>query len=182
MNKRAKTKSRVRREVELSRQKLKPILYDKELSAFQLSNAIDIFDTNLFLEDYDWMHYTLSSRMPTKAYGVIFVEFEYFGAGFSTMKVKTDKKIYTYQFDTRLFHKHIVIFMQKQMRQWEDKRAFFGIEEVVNFYNAVLTHPNTKEEKDDDSGLYCDVFWERMNEKSREEWAQKGRDNYKLAY
>ena len=156
-------------------QTLKPILYDKELSAFQLSNDIDIFDTNLFLEDYDWMHYTLSSRMPTKAYGVITVEFEYFGVGSSTMKVKTDKKIYTYQFDTKLFRKHIIIFMQKHMQQWGDKHAFFGIEEVVNFYNAVLTHPNTVEEKDDDRGLYCDVFWARMNEKRNEEWEKEER-------
>ena len=169
MNKRKRTKNRVRKEVEISMQKLKPILYDKELSAFKLSNDIDIFDTNLFLEDYDWMHYTLSSRMPTKAYGVITIEFEYFGAGFSTMKVKTAKKIYTFQFDTKLFHKHIIKFMQKHIQQWETKEAFFGIEEVVKFYNAVLTHPKTEEKKSDDDELYCDVFWSRMKENSREE-------------
>ena len=157
------------KEMELSMQKLKPILYDEELSAFKLSNDIDIFTTNLFLEDYDWMHYTLSSKMPTKAYGVITIEFEYDGVGFSTMKVKTEKKIYSFQFDTRLFQKHIIIFMQKHMRQWETKKAFFGIEEVVNFYNAVLAHPNTVEKKDNDEELYCDVFWARMNEKRRKE-------------
>ena len=173
MNKRTRTKNKTMKEVEKRMQTLKPILYDKELSAFQLSNDIDIFDTNLFLEDYDWMHYTLSSRMPTKAYGVITVEFEYFGM--ALMKVKTEKKIYTFQFDTKLFRKHIIIFMQKHMQQWEDKRGFFGIEEVVNFYNAVLTHPNTKEEKDNDRGLYCDVFWARMNEKRDEEWAKEER-------
>ena len=173
MNKRTRTKNKTKKEVEKRMQTLKPILYDKELSAFQLSNDIDIFDTNLFLEDYDWMHYTLSSRMPTKAYGVITVEFEYFGM--ALMKVKTEKKIYTFQFDTKLFRKHIIIFMQKHMQQWGDKHAFFGIEEVVNFYNAVLTHPNTVEEKDDDRGLYCDVFWARMNEKRNEEWAKEDR-------
>ena len=157
------------KEMEISMQKLKPILYDEELSAFKLSNDLDIFDTNLFLEDYDWMHYTLSSKMPTKAYGVITIEFEYDGVGFSTMKVKTEKKIYTFQFDSKLFHRHITIFMQKHIKQWEDKHAFFGIEEVVNFYNAVLEHPNTVEKKDNDEELYCDVFWARMNEKRRKE-------------
>ena len=169
MNKRTRTQNRARKEMEIGMQKLRPILYDKELSAFKLSNKIDIFDTNLFLEDYDWMHYTLSSKMPTKAYGKIIIEFEYFGGGPSTMKVKTEKKIYTFQFDTRLFQKHIIIFMQKHMKQWESEKAFFGIEEVVNFYNAVLTHPNTVEEKDTDEELYCDVFWARMNEKRHEE-------------
>ena len=169
MNKRAKTKSKVRRAVEISRQKLKPILYDKELSAFQLSNAIDIFDTNLFLEDYDWMHYTLSSRMPTKAYGDIIIEFEYLGTNFSTMKVTTAKKFYTFQFDSKLFQKHIIKFMQKHIEQWETKEAFFGIKEVVKFYNAVLTHPKTEEKKSNDDELYCDEFWSRMKENSREE-------------
>ncbi len=55
---------------------LEPILYNKELAAFHLSNDFDIFDTNLILEDYDWMHYTLSSRMPTKDYGDIQIIFE----------------------------------------------------------------------------------------------------------
>ena len=68
MNKRTRTKNKTKKEVEKRMQTLKPILYDKELSAFKLSNDIDIFDTNLFLEDYDWMNYTLSSSMPTKAY------------------------------------------------------------------------------------------------------------------
>lgn len=151
-------------------QKLKPILYDKDLSAFVLSNKLDLFDTNLFLEDYDWMNYTLSSSMPTKVYGDITIEFEYFGGGPSTMKVKTEKKIYSFRFDTKLFQKHIIIFMQKHMKQWETKKAFFGIEEVVNFYNAVLTHPNTVEEKDDDDELYCDGLWAYMRELRRKKW------------
>lgn len=35
--------------------KLKPILYDEKLSAFNLSNKLDIFDTTLVLDDYDWL-------------------------------------------------------------------------------------------------------------------------------
>ena len=82
-------------------QKLEPIKYDKNLSAFRLSNKIDEFDTTLVLDDYDWMHYTLSSRMPTKAYGDIRIEFEYLGFQACTMRVETKKKTYVYQFDTR---------------------------------------------------------------------------------
>ena len=59
-------------------QDLEPIVYDKELSAFNLRNDVDLFDTNLILEDYDWMKYTLSSHMRTKAYGDIKIIFEYF--------------------------------------------------------------------------------------------------------
>ena len=140
MNKRTRTKNRLKKEME-----------------------------NIFLEDYDWMHYTLSSKMPTKAYGVITIEFEYDGFGRSTMKVKTEKKIYTFRFDSKLFHKHIIIFMQKHMQQWETEKAFFGIEEVVNFYNAVLAHPKTTEEKDDDRPLYSDGLWEYMRKKCQEE-------------
>lgn len=123
--------------------KLKPILYDEKLSAFNLSNKLDIFDTTLVLDDYDWMNYTLSSRMPTKAYGDIRIEFEYFGFGVSNMRVETKKKTYVYQFDTKLFKEHIVKFLQKHMQHWKDIYAFRGIEEVVNFYNAVLASPNT---------------------------------------
>ncbi len=167
MNKRTRTKNRTRKVMEISMQKLRPILYDKELSAFNLSNKLDIFDTNLFLEDYDWMHYTLSSRMPTKAYGDITIEFAYEGVRFSTMKVKTEKKIYAFRFDSDLFQEHIIKFMQKHIRSWDEKYAFRGIEEVVNFYNAVLAHPSTEEEKDDIE-LYSDALWARMNEERHE--------------
>ena len=130
-------------------QDLEPIVYDKELSAFNLRNDVDLFDTNLILEDYDWMKYTLSSHMRTKAYGDIKIIFEYFGANYSTMKVGTTAKEYEFEFDTDLFKEHIVKFMQKHIRHWEDKYGFSGIEEIVNFYNAVLSSPRTVEITDD---------------------------------
>lgn len=130
-------------------QELEPIVYDPKLSAFNLSNNIDIFDTNLILEDYDWMHYTLSSHMPTKAYGNLKIEFEYIGANFSIMKVETEYKKYEFEFDTDLFQEHIIKFMQKHIRNWNETYAFDGIEEVVNFYNAVLMSPNTVEVVDE---------------------------------
>ena len=131
-------------------QKLEPIKYDKNLSAFRLSNKIDEFDTTLVLDDYDWMHYTLSSRMPTKAYGDIRIEFEYLGFQACTMRVETKKKTHYFQFDHDLFKEHIIKFLQRHIQNWDEKHAFFGIEEVVNFYNAVLASPRTVEDGDRD--------------------------------
>ena len=127
-------------------QKLEPIIYDEKLSAFNVNSTMDEFETKIVLEDYDWMHYTLSSRMPTKKYGVIKIEFEYFGAVFSEMRIETKKKERTFRFDTKLFREHMVKFLQKHIRSWDEAYAFDGIEEVVNFYNAVLASSDTVEE------------------------------------
>lgn len=128
-------------------QKLEPIMYDNELSAFNVCGATDEFETTVVLEDYDWMHYALSARMPTKAYGDMKIKFEYFGAVFSEMKVKTEKKTHTFKFGTQLFKEHIVKFLQNHIKSWDNTYAFDGIEEVVNFYNAVLASPDTVEEE-----------------------------------
>ncbi len=125
---------------------LEPIIYDDKMSAFNLRNEIDLFDTTLVLEDYDWMNYRLSSTLPTKAYGDIKIEFKYLGTTLSYMKVETDKKIYTYEFKSDLFKKHIIKFLQKHIQHWESNYAFSGIEEVVNFYNEVIMSSDTVED------------------------------------
>ena len=124
---------------------LEPIIYDEKLSAFNLRNELDLFDTTLILEDYDWMTYTLSSRLPTKAYGDIKITFMSMRVGRSHMQVKTEKKTFVFEFNEYLFEKHIIIFLQKHIRSWKENRTFCGIEEAINYYNAVLTASDTVE-------------------------------------
>lgn len=126
---------------------LEPIPYDEELSAFSSRNEMDLFSTDLVLADYDWMHYTLSSSLPTKEYGDMKIEFEYYGATISSMKVETEEKTYNFQFDSDLFRDHIIKFLQKHIQHWDGKHSFNGIEETVDFYNDVLTNPRTVLEK-----------------------------------
>jgi len=113
--------------IEDNAQKLEPIIYDNDLSSFNVSGATDKFETKVVLVDYDWMHYALSARMPTKAYGDIKIKFEYFGAVFSEMRVETEKKTHTFKFDTQLFNEHIVKFLQKHIESWDNTYAFDGI-------------------------------------------------------
>lgn len=126
---------------------LEPIPYDEELSAFSSRNEMDLFSTDLVLADYDWMHYTLSSSLPTKEYGDMKIEFEYYGATISSMKVETEEKTYDFQFDSDLFRDHIIKFLQKHIQHWDGEHSFNGIEETVDFYNDVLTNPRTVLEK-----------------------------------
>lgn len=122
---------------------LKPIVYDEELSAFDLNGDSDTFETKLVLDDYDWMHYVLTAHLPTKAYGNMEIQFEYDGAIFSIMAVKVRNKVYVLKFNTDIFQEHIIKFLQKQIQAWGDTRAFDGTEEAVNFYNAVLAASDT---------------------------------------
>ena len=122
---------------------LKPIVYDDELSAFDLNGGIDEFETELMLSDYDWMEYILSAHLPTKAYGGMDIQFEYDGAVFSIMIVKVRNEVYVLKFNADIFEEHIIKFLQKQIRSWGEPNAFDGTEEVVNFYNAVLAAPDT---------------------------------------
>lgn len=126
---------------------LEPIPYDEEMSAFNLRNEIDLCSTDVILEDYDWMNYKLLLRMPTKDYGDMKIEFAYFGAQDSSMKVETDEKTYEFSFSSDLFQEHIIKYLQKHIQHWEGDRAFSGMEEAIHFYNDVLTDPRTVLEK-----------------------------------
>lgn len=122
---------------------LKPIVYDKELSAFNITDDIDIFSTSLELHDYDWMHYVLTAHLPTKAYGDMEIQFDYAGAIFSVMTVKARDEVYVLKFNTEIFKEHIIKFLQKQIKTWDGPYGFNGIEETVHFYNAVLADQDT---------------------------------------
>ncbi len=122
----------------------KPIVYDKKLSAFNLRNKLDLFSTTIVLDDYDWMNYKLKAWLPTKAYGDIIVEFEYDGICPCSMTIETKKKKYIYEFPCEIFQENIIKFLKKHINNWEEKYAFRGTEEAVNFYNAVINHPRTE--------------------------------------
>jgi hypothetical protein len=121
-----------------------PIVYDK--LSFNLRNELDLFATTVELDDYDWMSYKLKAWLPTKAYGDIVIDFVYNGTSPCTMIIETKKKKYRFYFAIELFQEHIIKFLQKHIKHWDDKYAFSGKEEAVNFYNAVITHPKTESE------------------------------------
>lgn len=108
------------------------------------SNEIEDDRTNTYLtlNDYDWMDYSLVTRFKTEDMGVLNVKFIYFGMTISIMEVEqilnesTEKVIYEYSTD--IFQKHIVKFLEKHIRFWDEKYAFNGEEEVIEFFNDVL--------------------------------------------
>ena len=108
------------------------------------SNEIEDDRTNTYLNlyDYDWMDYSLTTRFKTEDIGVLNVKFNYFGMTTSAMEVEqtlngtTEKVIYEYSTD--IFQKHIVKFLEKHIRFWNEKYAFNGEEEVIEFFNDVL--------------------------------------------
>ena len=126
-------------------EKLKPIPYDDNLTEFALERTPwddDRLTTDLKLADYSWMSYELASFFPTKKYGDLDIHFTYFGFGTSQLFIRQtwDNKVccHRIRFDTSIFKKYIVIFMEKHLTQWESQYAFFGGKIVVKFYNEVL--------------------------------------------
>ena len=102
----------------------------------------DRTNTFLSLDDYDWMSYRLKTRFKTLEQGILDVEFKYFGMIYSCMDVEQTKdgKIekYRYEYSSSVFRKHIVNFLQKHIESWNDKYAFNGENEVIDFYNEVI--------------------------------------------
>lgn len=106
----------------------------------------DRTNTYLNLDDYDWMDYNLRTRFRTEELGVLNVKFNYSGMTTSTMEVEqilnnTTKKI-IYEYSTDIFTKHIIKYLEKHIRSWDDKYAFNGEEEVIEFFNDVLDNGN----------------------------------------
>ena len=127
-------------------EELEPIIYDKKLSPSDLKHYIDISNIKLVLNDYDWCNYTLLAELITKEYGELIIKFEYFGAVICDMEVKTEKRIHSFQFDTDLFEEYIIRILRKNMRNLLEEYTFDGTEDVVDFYNAVLTSTKTRYE------------------------------------
>ena len=108
------------------------------------TNNIEDDRTNTYLNlyDYDWMDYSLTTRFKTEDMGALNVKFNYFGMVSSTMEVEqtlngTNEKI-VYEYPTDIFQKHIIKFLEKHIHFWDEKYAFNGEEEVIEFFNDVL--------------------------------------------
>ena len=127
--------------------KLEPIIYDRDLSAFDRRHYVDLYDLNLVLSDFDWENCEISARISTKEYGDMKIEFKYYGCTSCAMAVETEKGKYSFSFSTAIFEKYIIRFLYKHLRNWKEKSAFDGLGEVVDFYNDVLTSPCTVEEE-----------------------------------
>lgn len=108
------------------------------------NNGIEDNQTNTYLtlNDYDWVDYRLQTRFVTKELGVLDVEFRYAGMVKSYMKVKQElnRKVQetTYEYPTDIFSKNIIRFLEKHIKSWNEKYAFNGEEEVIDFFNEVI--------------------------------------------
>ena len=125
---------------------LEPLLYGEGLSASEWRNYIDVLDTKLELHDYDWSNYKLSTKMSTKEYGELKVEFTDLGFEPCFMKVENENVIYSFRFASAIFQEHIVSYIQKHIKSWGETYTFNGAEEVIDFYNDVLSSPYTVKE------------------------------------
>ena len=120
----------------------------KEDLIFSGSIGDDRTNTHLVLDDYDWMNYILTTRFNTKEMGEIEVRFEYFGATSSVMYVKqTYNNIcerVVYEYPTDIFQKYIILFLTKHIASWDEEYAFYGEDEVIDFFNTVLENGTIK--------------------------------------
>lgn len=109
------------------------------------SGEIEDDRTNTFLNlyDYDWMNYCLKTKFRTKEYGILNVEFLYFGLTLSTMTVEqtTDREItnYKYEYPSEIFKKYIVMYLEKHIKSWDSNFAFNGEDIVIDFFNEVVS-------------------------------------------
>lgn len=108
------------------------------------SNEIedDRINTFLSLNDYDWMDYQLKTRFKTENLGILDVIFHHFGLTTSVMIVKQridDKeKEYLFEYDTEIFKKYLIKFLNLHLESWNSEFAFYGGDIVLEFYNEVL--------------------------------------------
>ena len=106
-------------------------------------------NTQLKLDDYDWMTYTLCTKFRTKEMGILYVTFEYCGFTDSFMNVeqttpKNKQLSYSYVFSSELFKEYLIKFMTTHIESWDTNFAFNGEQIVVDFFNEVLDNGNLK--------------------------------------
>lgn len=125
------------------KEKLKTLKYEGD--TFRVGAKAYDYSTKLVLDDYDWMVYTLTLSIPTREYGDMEVEFKYFGVVKSEMKVRTEERVHKFEFDSDIFGEYITKYLQKHIEHWNGTKAFDGIKEAMDFYNAVIEDPKTVE-------------------------------------
>ena len=103
-----------------------------------VDDNIDRIYTTLILDDYDWMNYQLDIKIPT-AYDIINISFQFYGTVTSTMNIQYKDLERNVEFDTDIFIKHLKIYMQHHMQQWETEgTVFYGEKEALDFFNEVI--------------------------------------------
>ena len=104
--------------------------------------GFDRIYTRLTLTDTDWMNYRLAALIPTRRFGRMHVQFEYFGAQFSEMTVKYRIRNHdiqdVYTFPSEIFERYILKFLHEQIRSWNQENAFYAGALILDFYNSVL--------------------------------------------
>lgn len=120
----------------------------KEYLIFSGDIGDDRINTYLVLDDYDWMNYSLITRFKTEELGTLKVKFEFFGATTSIMIVEQDyNAVYervVYEYPTDIFQKYIIKFLTKHIASWDKEYAFYGEDEVIEFFNTVLENGTIK--------------------------------------
>ena len=126
-------------------EKLRPIEYDRYLTAFDLSQTSPCEDrlmTVLTLSDGAGVFYHLRTILPTREQGYLEVTVEYWGAGTSIMTVMQNVGKETYEhnvtFPSWVFRDFVKEFMKKHTASWDTAYAFDGGQEAVMFYNRIL--------------------------------------------
>lgn len=117
------------------------------------SGGIEADGTNTYLSlnDYDWMTYTLSTKFKTAEYGVLLVQFEYFGSVVSTMtvsqKINNVTEDFEFSYSTDIFETHIKKYLTDHINSWGTTYAFSGEKNVIDFYNEVIKKGELKQNK-----------------------------------
>lgn len=104
----------------------------------------DRINTELQLLDYDWMTYNLKTMFPTRNQGKLKVLFWYSGIRDSFMEVEQEvngkiEKI-EYEYDSDIFKKYIMKFMEQHLSQWEKQDVFYGGDLAIDFFNDVIEY------------------------------------------
>lgn len=134
-------------------QKLENLLYDDELSEFDLSQTAPCDDrlmTKLTLDDYDWMYYTLETYLPTRKQGFLYVKVEYSGFVSSEMFVKQKLEdgvivVHKIGFDSKIFSDFLVRYMNQHIAQWNETYAFSGGKLMIELFNEILNNAKSYE-------------------------------------
>lgn len=125
--------------------RLKTIKYDSNLSKFDLSQTAPCDDRliiKLTLEDYDWMKYTVDTYFPTIDQGMLSIHISFFGCIYCEMEVKQrlNNSLYRHviTFSTELFAEFMKTYLSKHIQAWDEKYAFCGDKEIIEFYNNII--------------------------------------------
>ena len=126
--------------------KLKPIMWDEDLSAFDLDSVAEgCITTYLELSDYDWMNYVFKSTLPTKDQGKINFRAEFYGSDKTMVKIHQSLNNLDVEYDldvpTVVFSDFLVDYLSKHIAQWEstNSRAFCGEKEAIELFNRSIT-------------------------------------------